>query len=442
MESKAEGEAPSSSLGSGWPSRRGVLPPIGSQTEQAADAAERGSLADGPAAGAAGAGAPDHAPMMKAETRAKFKQATSKALAERALTGGEKNAGFVDYASSDHMVKFALLIFIAYLAVGAVFYALIMDHWTVREALYFGVVTLTTVGYGDLCPKGDGTKAFTILFALVGVSLIGSMLGLVGQLIVRRQLEMIDTAKHIAEKKLRKQLSSLDQDGDGKISLGEMTHKRRASHDEAPRDPDARPDAGGGGAAAPRGEDAGERACRACGEPPPWLRTLATTFAPIVACALVCALVMHKLEGWSFFHAFYYAIITGASIGYGDFYPVTKPGQWFAVFFVPLMVVVFAAAMGQIGNAIVQQQIESETAKFINQELTFEQFEARGARHEPPGGGATPCGCPGAVSPNPALLSYRARARRPWTIATATRRSRSSSISSSSCCRCRRWTAG
>ena len=57
MESKAEGEAPSSSLGSGWPSRRGVLPPIGSQTEQAADAAERGSLADGPAAGAAGAGA-------------------------------------------------------------------------------------------------------------------------------------------------------------------------------------------------------------------------------------------------------------------------------------------------------------------------------------------------------------------------------------------------
>ena len=96
-------------------------------------------------------------------------------------------------------------------------------------------------------------------------------------------------------------------------------------HDEAPRDPDARPDAGGGAAAAPRGEDAGERACRACGEPPPWLRTLATTFAPIVACALVCALVMHKLEGWSFFHAFYYAIITGASIGYGDFFPVTKP---------------------------------------------------------------------------------------------------------------------
>ena len=61
---------------------------------------------------------------------------------------------------------------------------------------------------------------------------------------------------------------------------------------------------------------------------------------------------MHHLEGWSLFHAFYYAIITGASIGYGDFYPVTKPGQWFAVFFVPLMVVVFAAAMGQIGNAI------------------------------------------------------------------------------------------
>ena len=57
------------------------------------------------------------------------------------------------------------------------------------------------------------------------------MLGLVGQLIVRRQLELIDLAKRLAGERLRKRLSSLDKDGDGEISLGEMTRHARA--DEA-----------------------------------------------------------------------------------------------------------------------------------------------------------------------------------------------------------------
>ena len=59
------------------------------------------------------------------------------------------------------MVKFALLIFIAYLAVGAIFYAAIMDHWTVREALC-GVVRHDS-WLRRLCPKGDSTKVFAIL---------------------------------------------------------------------------------------------------------------------------------------------------------------------------------------------------------------------------------------------------------------------------------------
>ncbi len=37
------------------------------------------------------------------------------------------------------------------------------EDWTIIEALYFCVVTLTTVGYGDLHPTTAGTQIFTIV---------------------------------------------------------------------------------------------------------------------------------------------------------------------------------------------------------------------------------------------------------------------------------------
>ncbi len=37
------------------------------------------------------------------------------------------------------------------------------------DALYFVVVTMTTIGYGDLVPQTELGRAFTMLYAIVGV---------------------------------------------------------------------------------------------------------------------------------------------------------------------------------------------------------------------------------------------------------------------------------
>jgi voltage-gated potassium channel len=44
-----------------------------------------------------------------------------------------------------------------------------LEGWSLFDALYFTVVTLTTIGYGDITPRTEGGKAFTIVFALGGV---------------------------------------------------------------------------------------------------------------------------------------------------------------------------------------------------------------------------------------------------------------------------------
>ena len=36
-----------------------------------------------------------------------------------------------------------------------------LENWSWVDAIYFSVVTLTTVGFGDFAPKTDGGKIFT-----------------------------------------------------------------------------------------------------------------------------------------------------------------------------------------------------------------------------------------------------------------------------------------
>jgi hypothetical protein len=59
---------------------------------------------------------------------------------------------------------------IALLAVGTVMYRLLED-WSWVDALYFSTVAITTVGFGDLTPSTDGSKLFTIVYIVSGISI-------------------------------------------------------------------------------------------------------------------------------------------------------------------------------------------------------------------------------------------------------------------------------
>jgi len=48
----------------------------------------------------------------------------------------------------------------------------ILEGWSYIDSLYFSVVTLTTVGYGDLSPQTDAGKMFTIFYILMGIGII------------------------------------------------------------------------------------------------------------------------------------------------------------------------------------------------------------------------------------------------------------------------------
>jgi voltage-gated potassium channel Kch len=79
----------------------------------------------------------------------------------------------VGTALRDPAVRGLLVAMAIVLGIGTVSY-MSLEGWSVVDALYFSVVSLLTVGYGDYVPTSDGAKLFTIGYLLTGVGIIAS----------------------------------------------------------------------------------------------------------------------------------------------------------------------------------------------------------------------------------------------------------------------------
>ena len=59
------------------------------------------------------------------------------------------------------------------IAVGTVVYH-VLEGWSFLDSLYFSVVTLATVGYGDFHPTTDVARLFTVGYILVGIGILAA----------------------------------------------------------------------------------------------------------------------------------------------------------------------------------------------------------------------------------------------------------------------------
>ncbi len=73
------------------------------------------------------------------------------------------------------------LLALSVLTIGTVFYHFV-EKLSWLNAYYFSVITLTTVGYGDIVPTTDLGKIFTTFYVLTGIGIIG----LFANLLIRR----------------------------------------------------------------------------------------------------------------------------------------------------------------------------------------------------------------------------------------------------------------
>lgn len=349
----------------------------------------------------------------------------------------------VNTADGDKKLQlYAALIAVGYFGTGAIVFNIncLTDgsSWTFIDTLYFGIVTITTTGYGDLLPNSNycnnGTMVFSSFYAFIGVGLIASLMGfIVGSILEKRHTMafFVDATKGAPPKAdAKKALEEKEVKIDSWNPIEHIPYKFRAMvkafgywallkiivvvyfcyNDSRPIDIDADLDAWGG---APNmtafalahadneshtGFDAahgGElhtaiHAAHAAYSPPDddsvWNYCASS---PDPACSNYCTETDYsactdgscdecvanvKCNFLTPLDSVYMVSVSMTSVGYGDFYPVSQSAKGFAIFWLLIGTLFVGKAFGAAADHFLQYHQDKLNAKNVTKEYDHKQI--------------------------------------------------------------------
>jgi len=224
----------------------------------------------------------------------------------------------------------ALTLVIGYVALGVAYYWQTTD-WGLLQSMYFVIVTLTSVGYGDLAPTGEGARLFTAAYILFGVGIVGTALGEV----VSSLLNVDATPAGRMIKWLSGAGGSEAEAADADVSVADGT---QSEMDIILSGSDAK-------------------------------TALVSTLLTVGGTLVLGALAFLELEpGTSLSDAIYYAVVTVTTVGYGDFTPQTSMGQAFVSGYAFFGTILLARALGAVAA------LPLERRRLYQQQLVLEQY--------------------------------------------------------------------
>lgn len=164
--------------------------------------------------------------------------------------------------------------------------------WSIVDSVYFCTVTMSTVGYGDLSPSKATTRAFTMLWIIVGIVFVFSAVASIVGKIIR---PISKKGREIMERLFPR--TGVDIDGNGQIDYYVPRH---------------------------------------------WLlyygKNLLPLFIVFGALQCACAGVFLCFEGWTYGESLYHCLVTATTVGYGDMSISSDVGKWWAVIHIILSV--------------------------------------------------------------------------------------------------------
>lgn len=92
----------------------------------------------------------------------------------------------VHRAASDREFRALAFMTSVLLLSGTLFYSY-AEGWNLLDSLYFSVMTMTTIGYGDLVPTTSLSKVFTIIYTFVSIGVFVSLAAKLASALFRHQ---------------------------------------------------------------------------------------------------------------------------------------------------------------------------------------------------------------------------------------------------------------
>mmetsp|Transcript_14169 Transcript_14169/g.21268 ORF Transcript_14169/g.21268 Transcript_14169/m.21268 type:complete len:393 (+) Transcript_14169:24-1202(+) len=238
---------------------------------------------------------------------------------------------FKGFAERGHTIRYCMLLFLLYFAIGTLVYSFCFDKWSIQDSMYFTVVTFTTCGYGDLTPDTPAEYVFTAFFLLFGVLVLATVaFGIVFEHIFEAYDEILEKAKAKTDTKFMKQFDSSRTTGSAEPEQKSM------------------------------------------------MKDFCKSFVgvlPLYILLVLGALLIGNQEHWEVSKSLYFMVVTASTVGYGDFSPSTESMRLFCVFYIPFAVGVTAELFGRITGVYVTYMKEEAENEFLNSRLTLADID-------------------------------------------------------------------
>ncbi|KAG7542406.1 EF-hand domain pair [Arabidopsis thaliana x Arabidopsis arenosa] len=232
--------------------------------------------------------------------------------------------------TSRSVVRQAFALLVVYLSLGVLIYWLNRDHYVVNQThpvvdgLYFCIVTMCTIGYGDITPNSVVTKLFSIMFVLVGFGFIDILLsGMVSYVLDLQESYMLDSAKRRDEPEKRRSYIIDVKKGRMRIRL-----------------------------------------------------KVALALGVVVLCIAVGIGIMHFIEEIGWLDSFYLSVMSVTTVGYGDRAFKTLPGRLFAAIWLLVSTLAVARAFLYLAEARVDKRNRERAKKVLCETMSVSQFFA------------------------------------------------------------------
>lgn len=245
--------------------------------------------------------------------------------------------GYQGFDRSNRAVRLFLFHAIVYYSLAAAGYSFLVYNWPLVDSLYFATTLFTTIGFGDLAPATVSGRVYTMFLTIYGVVILGIFLGVLGENLVEQRSEAV----HEQRRKVGTQvLHSLKTDP-SKIerpeevlsaSVLEQTRERSLWED---------------------------------------IRAIAVLEAPIVTVLVLIGLGVGYVEGWTILESVYWLVISGTTVGLGDFHPNLPHVKLFCCIFLPFAVAVLGHLLGRIASLYMDRKRRLAEKKFLSRSLTL-----------------------------------------------------------------------
>ena len=230
---------------------------------------------------------------------------------------------------SQSIVRQAFILLVLYLSLGVVIYWFNRHNFTATEthpvvdALYFCIVTMCTIGYGDITPNSNTTKLFSVLFVLVGFGFIDILLsGMVSYVLDLQENHLLRTVKSRGEKDGRSYIID--------VKKGRMRIRMK----------------------------------------------VALALGVVVLCIGLGVGVMHFVEKLSWLDSFYLSVMSVTTVGYGDQAFKTLHGRIFAAIWLLVSTLAVARAFLYLAEARVDKRHRKMAKWILGQDMTVAEFLA------------------------------------------------------------------